>query len=569
MRKTAGQILCLILFVAGGFILEKSRLFAPLKQSLHSKSVPTALLNYGPLGKTLKQLEVIQAIKNDYSLFPSSEESEADISTITFQKKRHVGEYLYTANPGGARDMPSSLIIDEEELKDGWPLISITVDKDDLYSKESGIITNYRSRGQEWERLAYVSYYEEGKLLFATSAGIRLHGNRPTPNSCRLYFRDAYGTQQFKPGILFSPETEPLRTLVVRISGFRSSLAFDISKQIGAVVPEYKLAKFYFNGKYRGIFMLTEHLSRRQWRSHFGHDNFLFYNYNSQSDKESVESYKKLKLWALDTKTEMTMKEASKFINVDNLARHLFSVMFLGNTDWRQGVAVLDRSKAEAKWFWVIWDMDHSFEDLAAHWIGKREEWKQEGIELIIGGKMWIGPNPTVSRPLAKRDIRAAIFTRLLRESREYRNYFIRLAMDLLNHRINAEFMQSRVDYYEEKYRTLKVDTKLLLKLEKRKPFMRFRANSIRNQIQRYLGEDRALSCEVKGPAGIRYEIDGYPEKEGYYGLYFGRRHINVEIVSKHKESFSHWLVNGKKVEEYPLFHSVNSKTVIEPIFKR
>lgn len=573
MRRTTVLILFLILFVVGGFILEKLRLFAPLKQNLHSKSVPTAVLNYGPMGKILKQLEVVQAIKNDYSMFPASEESEVGISSIIFQKKRHIGEYLYKANPGGAKDMPSSLVIDEEELKDGWPLISITVDKDNLYSKKKGIIANSRSRGREWERLAYVSYYEEGKLLFATSAGIRLHGGADRKFtetvSIRLYFRDAYGTQQFKPGILFKSKTEPIRTLVVRRFGlFRAALAFDISRRIGAVVPEFGLAKYFLNGKYIGIFSLTEHLSRRQWRLHFGHDNFLFYRYRASTDEESLKNYRGLRKWALDPRVKMTMKEASKFIDIDNLSRHLFSFIFLGTTDWRQGVGVLDRSNPGAKWFWINWDMDHSFIDPAARWRGKREQWKQEGIELILSGKRWWVRNPQ-PKPIEKRDVRANIFRRLLRECPEYRKYFTCLVMDLLNHRINAEFMQSRADYYEKKLRTLKVNTELLVLLKEKRNFMRFRPNFIRRQISRYLEAGESLPCEVKGPIKIKYEIDGYPEKEGYRGWYFKGKQIKVEIVSGHKASFSHWLVNRKRIEEYSLVHSVTSKTVIKPIFKR
>jgi len=569
MRKTALIILCLILFLATGFVLEKSRLSVPLRQNLQSKSVPSAVLNYGPTGKILKQLEVVQAIKNDYSIFPASPESDVDINATIFRKKRHVGEYLYKANPRGAKDMPSSVVIDEEELKKGWPVISITVGKDDLYSKERGIITHYGSKGREWERMAYVSYYEKGKLLFATSAGIRLHGNRPKPASCRLYFRKEYGTQQFKPGILFSPETEPVRTLVVRISGFRTSLAYDISRRIGAAMPEYKLARFFFNNEDKGIFSLTAHLSRRQWKAHLGHDNFIFYRYTSASDEESVKGHRKLKLWALDKRTKMTMKEASKFIDIDNLSRHVFSNIFLGNTDWRQGVAFLDKSKAGAKWSWINWDMDHSFIDLAARRIGKRGEWTQEGIELYTSGKTWVGPNPTIRRPLEKRDVRAIIFTRLLRESPEYRRYFVRLVMDLLNHRINPGFMQSRADYYDEKYRAFKIYKGLLDRLENKRRFMKFRPNFLRNQMQQHLGVGESLACEVKGPVGIKYLIDNYPEKENYYGWYFKGEQIKVEIVSRQKASFLHWLVNGKNVREHPLVYSVNSKTVIKPIFKR
>jgi len=187
---------------------------------MHSKSVPTAILSYGSMGKLLTQLGLIKAIENDYAVFKASENSLAQKNTNGFQKKRQVGKYLYQTNSGGMKNMPSSLVISDENFVKGWPLISIVTDDDSLYSPETGIVTNYNGRGQQWERLAYVSYYEDGKLLFATSAGLRLHGGRsrrpPTKEemanrlmlpenarkkkaSFRLYFRDDYGMNHIQP----------------------------------------------------------------------------------------------------------------------------------------------------------------------------------------------------------------------------------------------------------------------------------------------------------------------------------------------------------------------------------
>ena len=74
------------------------------------------------------------------------------------------------------------------------------------------------------------------------------------------------------------------------------------------------------------------------------------------------------------------------------------------------------------------------------------------------------------------------------------------------------------------------------------------------------------LSCQVKGPDGIQYQIDGYPAKPGYRGSYFKGMPIKINIASDHQAAFSHWLVNGEKVSGKDLVYQVKSETVIEPV---
>jgi hypothetical protein len=115
----------------------------------------------------------------------------------------------------------------------------------------------------------------------------------------RLYFREDYGTNQFKPGVLFSPEAEPIKRLVVHYdwpddTPFTTCLAFDIARRIGCDVPEIKPALLYFNGNPRGIYFISEHVGRKQWESHLKHDRFLFWRYRGESDEETVRAYREL-----------------------------------------------------------------------------------------------------------------------------------------------------------------------------------------------------------------------------------------------------------------------------------
>ena len=568
----------LIFFIVIGIVAEQARIFSPLKEAMRSQTVPSGLLNYGTMGKVLKRLGVIMAVPNDYARFPASTLRQIDENTPIFQKKRQVGKFLYKVNPRGEKEMPSSSIIKEDYHKEGWPLLSVTVDENGLYHPERGIITNYNGRGKKWERLAYVSYFEKGKLLFATAAGLRLHGGftRNPPKhwkkrnySFRLYFRDEYGVDQFKPGLLFNADCEPVKHLVVHNvmpwqRRYTASIAFAIARQTGCAVPETRVTQFYLNGKPQGYYYLSEHLNKNQWISHMGHDNFAFYKTRGGGDKETLQDYKKLETWAKNPRVKMTMQEANKVIDVDNFTRHVFSWVFCGTTDQVQGTAVLDRNRPGARWFWINWDMDQSFLDLEKGNI-KRKHWEQPGLVLAAGlNKEWM-----------KHFVRPVLFRRLVKESPEYRKYFVRLTMDLLNHRLTPDFLSSLIDYYQKLpaphgggESLTEEKTRLENDLGNLRKYMKHRPGFIRKEIREYFGAGEILTCRIKGAPGYRYKIDGYPEKGNYRGYYYKGKTITIEITKPQQtpNRFSHWLVNGKKYSTAVLSIPVDNDLVISPV---
>lgn len=573
MRTKIAIICTLVFFVAAGYWLENSRSFAPLKESLQSKAVPTGLLKYGTLGKVFARLGITKAITNDYSLFKPTDISAIDTDDSVFQKKQQIGEYLFEINPGGIADLPSSKVIDPEKFIGDWPTISIVTDDDNLYSPEKGIVTNYTGRGQEWERLAYVSYYENKKLLFATSAGLRLHGGssrlprtteerqnrlilpenaRKRYPSFRLYFRDDYGINNIPEGLIFGPNAKEIKTLVVHYEKakawpFRHCLSYDIVNRLGGVAVKAKPAILYLNGKYHGAYFISEHVSKRQWACRLGHEDFAFYRYKGKSDEESEKIYKNMVRWAMDKRRRMTLKEAQKYIDVENLSCFLFALAFCGNTDGFQGAAILETEKPGGKWFWINWDMDGS------SWHRKadtREVW-----EMALPRKNRSGLHPY-------------IFYRLLTESPEYRTFFAKLVTDLLNHRITYEYLDSRLEYYDRLGKTIGVEEDRLLKGTH---FFKYRADYVRSQMAQFpfFGVNENYEFQLKGPDKTEYIIDGYHEHAGYKGKYFKNMPITIKVEKspKHKQ-FSHWLVNGKKIDKQNLAFQILSDTTIEAVFK-
>ena len=151
------------------------------------------------------------------------------------------------------------------EIASGVPVLSLTLDDADLNDPAKGLLPNKREHGEEWEREGSVSYFEDGKLRFASGVGVRIHGGgsritAPRPGF-RLYFRRKYGPREVPPGVFFSPAAQPVRRIVVhddvRRDGkidwyFANPLAYDIASchwrdcagdEARALLPERRILR--------------------------------------------------------------------------------------------------------------------------------------------------------------------------------------------------------------------------------------------------------------------------------------------------------------------------------------
>ena len=580
MKKIITALFGLILILFCIFFLERDPQFSSSKQIIHSRLVPPEFLVYGTLGKVLKQLNVVYAVSRDFSRYPSSQTSMSASRLRLRQRSPLLEKYQFRANPGRMQNLPSSLAISESDFKDGWPLLSLFADEKNLYDPERGILTHRLKRGQDWERLAYVSYYEDGQLEFASGIGLRVHGGdsaRRWPErggGFRLYFRNAYGINHIEPGVLYTLESKPIKHLVVvkdtpRHIPFITCVAYEIARRIGAIVPESKPILLYLNGKLLGTYALLEHVHERQWKYHIGHDNFAFYRLKrGNSDERSQKLYREFSSWARDLNKAMTMEEAEKFVDLDNLSRQVISIAFCGTTDWRQGAAILDLNHSAPKWFWINWDVNHSILDFRweAGWLkgNPRKAWEQEGLELILAGKNWFVKSGKVRR-MRRWDVRSVLFSRLIKESPEYCEYFVRLMMDILNHRLKTDFFQPKIERYKRMAISYGFEKRAYARIER---YVKNRPAFLREQIQQFFGEGECFTCDVSGPHGIQYEIDGYPESSGYQGWYFKGKKITMRIRGLARGVFSHWLVNGERVGGTLLEHKVFTKTRIKPVFE-
>jgi len=203
-----------------------------------------------------------------------------------------------------------------DEIAAGLPVLSLSFADADLNSPERGLLPNRNKTGPEWERPASLSYFENGRLLFASGVGVRMHGGFSAPRlGFRLYFRRRYGPREFAPGVLFGPDAQPLRRLVVHydvrrdfdgsVWHFVNPLAYDIAKAMGAITPATKPVRVFVNGNYYGPLVLTERFDEHYFAAHWGRDDVAF----SQTSLEE--------LWAWVSSTRpLTMERVAEKIDV-------------------------------------------------------------------------------------------------------------------------------------------------------------------------------------------------------------------------------------------------------------
>lgn len=554
-----------------GHNMEVATCWRPIRLALQSPAVPSPLLEYGALGAMLRRHGLVMAMPNDGKLYRVGPEDADVLGLRPFQKKRRAAAFLLQANPAGHAGFPSSSAPDPVSMSAELPCVSIWGERDAFHHPETGLMTHWEERGREWERMGYMSYFDNGRLALSSGVGLRIHGyksNRWRRRSFRLYFRRGYGADHFAAGVLEGPPGGDIRTLVLRRDKhhkllYVNSFAFDIIRRAGVAMPRARPVTAFLNGRYVGVYCLSEHLSRRQWRANLGHDDFDFYNKRASSSESSIRAYEDLLAWAKDPSFGMTMETVAERVEMDMTSRQLLVYMCLGLTDWQQGVAFRDRTIPGARWSWITWDLDNSLVNLRK---GKAHvDWRFRAVSLVLGEK-WLVKRKSSDLEGAS-DARRVLFCRLWDECPEYRRSFLRQATDLLNHRISKRFLLDRWQWYMATMDSIGAHPTSEMAFRGLESYFLNRHRFLMEDLRAHADAGKIVTCTIIGPAGSEYRIDGYPEPGEYRGMYYVGQSISVEPVDRDGPSIHAWLVNGRHVPGTKLSVVVDKDMVIEPVF--
>lgn len=273
-------------------------------------------------------------------------------------------------------------------------VISIVTDPDNLMGAKKGIYRreNYQNSGREWERPAFVEYFEEdGTIPFAEEMGIRIHGGWSRhygQKSFNLYFREEYGLKSLKDYALIpgacdaeGKQIEKYKSFMLRNGGndteYTKIQDVWIQNQVkgcGIATQAARPCVLFLNGEYWGLYNLTEKYSDSLLEEEFGVDKnnvIIFKDHELDEGAETdVSLYEELYgLAELDMKDRENYKKFCELVDVQSYIDYFAIETFIGNHDWPEKNIAFWRTReydgtayGDTKWRPLLFDTEFSME---------------------------------------------------------------------------------------------------------------------------------------------------------------------------------------------------------------
>jgi hypothetical protein len=447
---------------------------------------------------------------------------------------------------------PSAVVLPEAERGRAVSSVSLYVRPHDLHDPDTGLLPNRRRHGAAWERAGWVSFFEGGRLVHSAAAGVRIHGGSSRddpslPQGFRLYFRRRLGARELPGGVAFSgAHAHPLKRLILHnderrdADGTRwhlvNSLAYDIAEAAGGITSPTRPVRFLLNGEYQGVFVLKEHFDPEDFfETHAGH--------RVRVEREEFD--------AIGTEIQalrpVRMRRVARLVDLDNLTRWFIATVFCATRDAYQGPGQFrDPARADAQWFWVHWDMDQSFRAV-----------DQDSFAALLS-------RTGARRARRPSDPRPRLLTALLDEDPEYRAYFQRTWVDLMNHVLTPAFLDERYRHYSAVAAALGIeDREYLVRL---RHFLTHRPVTVWRTAERWLRTGESVGCRITGTRGA-VEVDGHRVGPGWEGRYFRGMTVHLQIPQELAYAFSHWLIDGRVVMGRKAAVTADAPRQVEPIW--
>ncbi len=273
------------------------------------------------------------------------------------------------------------------------PIMSMYIDSSDFFSYDSGIYVpgadydqdsliwqpgNYFNRGDDWERIVSLRYYDEKKEVLYQKAEAEIHGgaSRVMPcKSIRLSAKKSLGTEYFDHHFFNDKSYTLHKRLILRNSGqdwhqtlFLDALMHNLLSHEDIEYQSSTACLLFINGEYWGIHNLRERYDKHYFYNYHDLDksdiDYLVVEMAYNDEEGSSEDYQSMINMILDP--QLSDNEKYEKINVavdlDNFIVHHISKVYGGGTDWAGNNTRIWRSHdSNSKWRWVANDYDDAF----------------------------------------------------------------------------------------------------------------------------------------------------------------------------------------------------------------
>ena len=285
-------------------------------------------------------------------------------------------------------------------------IVSITTNPENLFDYEKGIYVlgtgfwdslvdgrvtakdsnyefwpaNYRQRGIDWEREAYVACFDaERNQTLSGKFGIRIQGRYTRgmlPKSLNVFARKQYGQKYIDAAPLFGVNWQlSSLNLNTGANGIRVKLHdYMINALIGdmdVATRDYRPCALFLDGEFWGVYWMTPRYEEEFFQNRYG-----VYGSDVISVKvgeveigrdEDIELYNDMvdEISSGDMSDPAQYARACELVDIDSCIDYYATEIYTVNTDWPHLNKALWRTRnvsdgeyADGRWRWIIFDMN-------------------------------------------------------------------------------------------------------------------------------------------------------------------------------------------------------------------
>jgi hypothetical protein len=347
------------------------------------------------------------------------------------------------------------------------PIISISVDEEDLFSNEKGIYVqgdewkngkylslksnwwdwkgNYSLGGKKAQRTAYVQFIENGEASEVQKMAVKIHGNatRAFPQkSLKLVAHRYYGDDKIMHHFL---ELSPLKydELILRNSGndWGKSMFADVfmqraSDSLNLHLQRSKSCVVYINGNYWGIHNLREKQNDYWAKQVFDckKSEVIIFDSPDIPKDGNEDLIKEVKLWQKELRSKKDITKAFEKLNKDEVFDYFICEIFWANLDWganNQRYALV-KDKGLVHIHPLVYDLDFG----------------------LGYGNLEAGINSDLFQMLKKNKSETGYIFRHILSSKELKIAFIKRFKSVLNNHYHPKRLNSLLKHFEKEYKT-------------------------------------------------------------------------------------------------------------------
>jgi hypothetical protein len=275
------------------------------------------------------------------------------------------------------------------------PTISLILEPRDLFDSGTGIYSNPKESGPDWERPASLEViFPDGRKGFQVNCGLRIQGGwnrRPEESpkhAFRVVFKKKYGPGKLKLPLFPEPGAREFDTLILRAGCnntwlhwsaeerrrgdyIRDQWMRDTLREMDHVSARGYFVHLYLNGLYWGLYNLCERPSGAFVAANFGGKPGDYDVRNGDHILEGDgEAWKKLmQLVNSGVKGEREFAALRAQADVSELIDYLIANFYGANADWDHASNwyAARRRDDSGKWQFFVWDGERTLENIEAN----------------------------------------------------------------------------------------------------------------------------------------------------------------------------------------------------------